>query len=213
MVFFEDRYDEAEIQKLYDAYRGKYYFRARSYWEPWYSEKFNSELGGNSDILQRHKVYIKTLEVNVGEAQIKTVLDYGGDRGQMMIGGPGKEHYVFDISGTEPEHGVIALDEKAMDGRQFDLVLLCEVLEHVSNPVELIRNVTKYVKDWGYLYITVPKQEFQFSDIPAGTWYHRYLSFILNWRWSLLLSDFWSTGFRVKFGRIPRSVSSKCMNT
>ena len=120
-----------------------------------------------------------------------------------MVGGPGRGHFVFDISGVEPEPGVVSIDAASLAARDFDLVLLCEVLEHVSDPMRVLREVTDHVRPGGLLYVTVPNREFPLTDIPTGVWYRTYLRQLLKSRWVTVVADFWSTGFRVKFGHIP----------
>jgi SAM-dependent methyltransferase len=203
LVFFEDRYEPAEADRLYTDYRGEAYYQERHHWEPWYSRAFNDGLGGAEEMLDRREIYAEILRRHAGNALIESVLDYGGDRGQLMHGGPGQEHFVFDISGVAPEPGVTGLSAASLADQKFDLVLLCEVLEHVSEPMQVLREVLKHVKPGGLLYITVPNLEFPFTDIPAGAWYRHYLKLLLKSRWLTLLADFWSTGSKVKFARIP----------
>jgi SAM-dependent methyltransferase len=202
LIFFEDRFDIQEAATLYADYRGEAYYRTRHHWEPWYTRSFNSELGAAREMTMRRQVYVRTLgEFSPGDT-IDAVLDYGGDRGQLMAGGPGRLHYVYDISGVEPEQGVISIADAALGERTFDLVLLCEVLEHVSEPAHLLRKVQDHVRPGGLLYVTVPNREFPLTDIPTGAWYPAYLRLILKSRWATLAGEFWSTATRVKFKRI-----------
>jgi SAM-dependent methyltransferase len=121
-----------------------------------------------------------------------------------MVEGPGRLHYVYDISGVEPEPSIIRIPDAAALGEQtFDLVLLCEVLEHVSEPARLLDQVKAHVRPGGLLYVTVPNREFPLTDIPTGAWYPAYLRLILKSRWATLAVEFWSTASRVKFKRIP----------
>jgi SAM-dependent methyltransferase len=203
-MFFEDRFDDQEIATLYSDYRSESYYRVRHYWEPWYTRAFNSELGGAREMTMRRAVYVKTLREFAPDDRVDTVLDFGGDRGQLMIGGPGRFHYVYDISGVEPEPGVIRIaDGASLTEQIFDLVLLCEVLEHVSEPIRLLREVITHVKPGGLLYITVPNREFPLTDIPSSSWYPAYLRLILMSRWATMATELWSTASRVKFKRIP----------
>jgi SAM-dependent methyltransferase len=204
LIFFEDRFDDREVADLYVDYRGEAYYLARHRCEPWYTRSFNSELGGAREMSDRRRMFHQTIRHYAPADQIDEVLDYGGDRGQLMVGGPGRDHYVFDISGVEPEAGVVSItDKEALGERTFDLVLLCEVLEHVSDPIRVLAGVVGHVKPGGLLYVTVPNREFPVTDIPMGAWYSAYLQIILKSRRAILAGDFWSTGFRVKFGRVP----------
>lgn len=203
LAFFEDRYEPTEAARLYADYRNETYYQERHHWEPWYSRAFNERLGGAEEMRHRREVYAGILHRHAGDEVIESVLDYGGDRGQLMLGGPGQKYFVFDISGVEPEADVVSLSTASLADQKFDLVLLCEVLEHVSEPLQVLWDVLNHVKPGGLLYITVPDLEFPFADIPAGAWYRHYLKFLLKNRWLTLLGDFWSTGWKVKFARIP----------
>jgi SAM-dependent methyltransferase len=202
LMFFEDRFTDYELACLYKDYRGADYVRARNKHEPWYTQAVNEALGGEANIRERREVYGRIVK-KYGGMTVDSVLDYGGDRGQMMRDGPGQTHYVYDISGVEAEPGVIALDSIAMAGRCFDLVLLCEVLEHVPAPFDTLLTGASLVRPGGLLYVTVPNQEFLFKDIPGGAWYRNYLVGMLKVRWLTLALDFWSTAAKVKFHRIP----------
>lgn len=205
LSFFEDRFDEQEAASLYADYRSEAYYLARHHWEPWYSRAFNAGLGDDAKMAVRREVYRGVVARHALDAVVDTVLDYGGDRGQLMVGGPGRSHYVFDISNAEPEPGVIRISggQESLLGRAFDLVLLCEVLEHLADPMQTIVGVAGHLRPGGLLYVTVPNREISAADIPAGRWYAAYLQLILRNRWTMIAVDFWSTGVRVKFGRVP----------
>lgn len=64
---------------------------------------------------------------------------------------------------------------------KFDLVLCTEVLEHVPNPVELIRKITNLLNDNGYLILTVPgnswthQAPYYFSSGLSPFWFEYHL--------------------------------------
>jgi SAM-dependent methyltransferase len=203
-MFFEERYEPQEASALYANYRSSEYFNVRHQFEPWYSRSLNDGLGGEADLAARRGKYRELVSEFNSDQVVESVLDYGGDRGQLLVGGPGTSHYVFDISGVATEPGVISIrDAEALAKQRFDLVTLCEVLEHVSAPQDTLAEVLRLVKPGGLLFITVPNREFPIADIPTGSWYRSYLKTILKSRLATLLVDFWSTGWKVKFKRIP----------
>lgn len=55
--------------------------------------------------------------------------------------------FEFDIQSTWP--GNLLEDN-------FDVILMSELLEHVFNPVEVLKNATKHLKSGGYIIITTP---------------------------------------------------------
>jgi SAM-dependent methyltransferase len=202
LVYFARPYSEAEIARLYEDYRGERYLAVRHGFEPWYTRKFNDDIGGPAGMGPRQALYRETIGKLADE--VATVLDYAGDRGQMMEGGPGREHYVYDISGVTPEPGVIGISTPAeLAVRTFDLVLLCGVAEHFSWPLDEVREAAAHVRPGGLLYVEVPDEIFDIGPIPRGAWYRRYLAFLARRPLLRLAADFWSTGVRVKLGAIP----------
>jgi SAM-dependent methyltransferase len=204
LMFFATRYTDAEIARLYDDYRGERYLAVRHRLEPWYTRKFNEDIGGAVGMGPRQQIYRDTLAAHVDNVLIGTVLDYAGDRGQMMQGGPGREHFVYEISGATPIDGVDGIsDPVGLTGRDFDLVLACGVVEHFSEPLAQLRQVAQHVKPGGWLYLEVPDEQFRLEAIPRGGWYEGYLRLLARMKMLLLAVDFWSTAWRVKFRLIP----------
>jgi len=197
--FYTTRFDDAEIDRLYTDYRDERYLAIRHRSEPWYTRKVNDDLAGVG-MEPRKEVYRAALAGHAEANYIGSVLDYGGDRGQMMAGGPGSEFYVFDISGLQPGPGVIAIsEEKVLESKQFDLVLLCAIVEHFSEPLAQVRRVADFVKPGGLLYIEVPEDSFSVESIPKGQWYVAYLQRLVRHPLLMLVVDFFSTVVRLKF--------------
>ena len=201
--FYTTRFDDTEIDRLYTDYRDERYLAMRRHSEPWYTRKVNEYLSG-AGMEPRQEVYRAALVGHAEANSIGSVLDYGGDRGQMMAGGPGSEFYVYDISGIEPAPGVTAIrDEEDLERRQFDLVLLCAIVEHFSEPLAQLKRVAERVKPGGLLYIEVPEDSFSVESIPSGRWYVAYLRRLVRHPLLMLVVDFLSTAIRLKFRVIP----------
>lgn len=201
-MFFNKRFTPDEVAKLYHDYRGSAYFAARHNWEPWYTRAFNDRIGGDKEIEIRKSIYRRAVAPWLSGA-VETVLDYAGDSGQLMPGGPGRRHLVHDISGVEPVDGVELMDEEMLCGQEFDLVLLCHVIEHFSEPLQETGGVVQYVKRGGLLYVEAPFERFPITDIPNNTLYQSYINVLTKSDVLTILMDFWSTAIRVKFHRIP----------
>jgi SAM-dependent methyltransferase len=198
LVFYDQRFARAEIEKLYTGYRGLEYVSVRNKWEPWYTPAFNDRLGGEEEINIRRLIYQDTL-ASVAMNKVNTVLDFAGDSGQLMPRGPGEQHFVYEISGAKPVEGVTLIaNEATLAGRAFDLVLLCHVAEHFSAPHDEVGAVVKYVEPGGLLYVEVPSDRMRLSDIPKSRLYDRYLDFLANHPRILLIMDAFSSFIRVK---------------
>ena len=201
-MFFDQRLDHDEISRLYDGYRGETYYAARHACEPWYTRRFNDRIGDDQEIEVRKTLYQKALAPWCS-AGVDSVLDFAGDAGQLMPGGPGREHWVYDISGVPTVEGVRKIDgEAGLSDRAFDLVLLCHVVEHFSAPLQEMIAVAGHVHPGGLLYVEAPLERFSLADIPEANWYRRYLDALTRSPTLMKLADFWSTAVRVKFRRI-----------
>ena len=50
----------------------------------------------------------------------------------------------------------------------FDLVVSCEVIEHVGQPAQMIREISRVLKPGGYAVMTFPSREFPFTYDPVN---------------------------------------------
>lgn len=198
------RLDEDEVAHLYRDYRGEDYFRCRHRHEPWYSRRMNGNLGGApKEILGRQKYLEKLLRERGTWSLIQTVLDYGGDQGQFIPAELKAQKFVFEISGVEPVAGVERIREAAqLEGKQFHLVMVCHVLEHVMDLSAFLRHVAQYVAPGGTLYIEVPLERPLIHSHPPGLLmkWHRWLTHHLR---CFQIVDFVSTAARATLGWIP----------
>ena len=204
--FFDTRLDDAEIHRLYEGYRGETYFNVRNRHEFWYTRKVNADLGEDPQILDgRRNSLTAFLSAHLDLAALDSVLDYGGDKGQLLPEGIGKQKYVFDISGLESVSGVERItDAKALGGMGFDLVILSHILEHCSEPGQMLQEVKPLGKNGGsMLYVEVPYERYNLRLTGGGNLYGGYLRWLMNIPFLARILDFYSTAFRVKFNFIP----------
>jgi hypothetical protein len=155
-LFFSDvRFDDAEINRLYKDYRGERYCQIREKHEPSYKSDINANFGKSKAIATR-KAFIETIITHHPTKRGESVIDYGGDRGQLIPDSltPVKR-FVYDISGVSPIAGVTSLDNPASHA-PYDLVMCCGVLEHVSFPRIMLQDLSSLVAPGGALYIEVP---------------------------------------------------------
>jgi hypothetical protein len=205
--FFEERFSDEEAKTLYADYRGPAYFKARHRFEPWYTRRVNETTGcGAAEITERRALISKALRNVLDPASLRCVLDFGGDRGQFIPDDVGPDRTVFDISGVEPVAGVTGVRRRdALGGRSFDLVLFCHVLEHCSNPEEMLVDVKSLLNPAeGALYIEVPYERYKVSKALTRRGHQAYVERLLRHRFLLMLVDFFSVVFRMKLNRVPR---------
>lgn len=180
-AFYDYRFSDDEAARLYYNYRDEVYQRQRQQYEKWYSKEYNASLGSSpQEILHRKLTITKSLSSWI-QGENLSLLDYGGDRGQMIPALPHvTKNYVYDISAVKPEPGVLPLNSLDACYKQapFDILLCCHVLEHVTDPAVEVKVFASLLKKGGLLYLEVP------FDSP----------FYTSWRskWTTLTNPYYS---------------------
>lgn len=203
--FFDVRLDDAEIARLYDGYRDERYLRERRRHEWWYTRRANEQLGGDEGRVRARRAELsRFLGAHCSLDRVASVLDYGGDRGQLIPPELGVERFVFDVSGVPPADGVRSIrTERELAGRTFDLVLLSHVLEHVSEPAAFLERLRPLGRAGSLLYVEVPLERPRLGGVLRGRAGEAWLDLLLGAPRVLRAFDFYSTAFRVGLGVVP----------
>jgi hypothetical protein len=203
--FFDVNVSSEQLGKLYDGYRGESYFRQRNNYEPWYSRQINCSLGSDKEFSLRRVVLIDALSKALIKNEFESVLDHGGDRGQMLkcktINAIRK--CVFEVSGVQSEDGVESVTYEQLHSVFWNLILSCHVLEHLPNPKQYLLDLVGLGKSGTVYFFEVPNEVWASSSINK-------LPIQLNWinwlRGHLFLTKwihFLSVVFKAKFKFIP----------
>ncbi len=204
--FFDHRFDDEEMKRLYSGYRGEAYFQSRHRHEFWYLRRHNEGTGHGSGVLVARKAATETfLRAHTEVGRLSRVLDYGGDSGQFIPDGIGSQKDVFEVSDAPPIPGVRRFsDEALLEAGSYDLVLLNHVLEHAADPADLLRRVTRLMKPGaGLLHLEVPLEHYNLAGVgQGGREAQRLATLATHPRWLRWL-DFYSTLFRVTWNAIP----------
>jgi len=145
--FSDTRFTDEELARLYAGYRDQQYNQMRIECEPNYQAVVYSELH-----IKKRKEFIDRL-ISQHVTNVKSIIDYGGDDGKYIPAMfDGADRYVYDVSGADTLPGIKKYDPAQK--QKFDLVMNCQVLEHVADINQLIDNLKALANS--YLYIEVP---------------------------------------------------------
>jgi 2-polyprenyl-3-methyl-5-hydroxy-6-metoxy-1,4-benzoquinol methylase len=71
----------------------------------------------------------------------------------------------YEAGWIRPIHS--SIDAPPFRASSFDVVLLCEVIEHVAEPVEILRRLLPLLRTGGILLVTTPNGDFVRSRVPT----------------------------------------------
>lgn len=154
-MFYNPRLDDTDLHRLYRNYRSEEYHQMRHASEPWYTRKFNADLASPISYERRRNRLAPILQKHIDKRTIKRVLDYGGDRGDLVVGlFDGAESFVYDISGIPAANGVMSTSDPVEC--KAELIINSNVLEHVGFPRLLVSKIFEAVPGEGLLFLEVP---------------------------------------------------------
>jgi hypothetical protein len=194
-----------EAARLYAGYRGEDYFAQRHFFQPWYTRSKNDSIGSETEMVGRRIAMAEVLteaSARVGSRPTGLVLDFGGDRGQLLKDLPDSEKCVFDLSGIACDPWAKKVDDLDALNGCCDLVMACQVLEHVGDPVEFTRGLVSLARPGGWIFIEVPFEQWSQGSAQAR-WRERWINWLIRKPRLLMAFDFLSTASRITFGRIP----------
>ena len=156
-------------EELRDYYAQRYYQESRSSYQPTYSEAEREHIEGKLRL--RHWVLAQLL--NLGDATMvaRTFLDVGCGEGWALdyfqrqgwdvlgldFSSFSLEQFHPDLRGRLRAGDLYdGLQELISEGRQFDVLWLDNVLEHVLDPAELLRRCRALTRPGGVLLVDVP---------------------------------------------------------
>jgi hypothetical protein len=131
--FFDRGLSETEGDSYYQGYRDQIYFKERNRHEPFYTR---SAYEGDTAWMAsrgRRVALAHALEQAGAPKSFHAALDYGGGTGRMLLDVDAGKRAVFDVSGGHTESGVSWIDSREKLGSDWDLVLSCQVLEHLND--------------------------------------------------------------------------------
>lgn len=151
-LFLDMRFDAEEMSNLYENYREDEYTKLRDFYEPGYAEK--------NIIMQQGIKYKSDIEMFLSElGQFKTVLDWGGDDGLNTPFSTAEQVFIYDISGNDVLENFISVTDNNIKDYSYDLIICSNVLEHVSYPKHILKEIYELMNEDTVLYIEVPYEK------------------------------------------------------
>ncbi len=176
MAFSQVRFGDEEMERIYSGYRSVDYSALRESYEPGYA-LLNDRIGNDPvEIKSRAEQMTKFIDGVVEFDKVKTVLDYGGDKGQHIP--PcfnGSLRYVYEPFDETTIEGALKL--KSINNMTFDFVMCCNVLEHIPYPKSTLDIIRPSCHEGTKIFIDVPLENYS-----GGAWcWHEHINlFSLN---------------------------------
>ncbi len=148
-------YPDDALGRLYADYRSASYNEERIRYEPSYAALAKDVGVSDKEVETRVGGLTAWLAERIELGNDASMLDFGGSDGRFL---PRMEasKYVFEISDIAPLKGVVRVAKEA-DLGSYSYVQVAHVLEHVPEPLALVKRVAGLMQPSGYLYIEVPQ--------------------------------------------------------
>lgn len=171
--------DIAAIEKILPDFRENYDFwikdNFREHYRAYYEYEAKRGVVYGPEELAGNARFEHTCNV-IAELKPKSLLDYGCAHGHYAINIAKRMPGIRDILGVDIEESniekarawalkdgvddrtefIVGTAEAIPSEKQFDLILVCEVLEHVKDPAQLIESLKAKLSPGGYILLTTP---------------------------------------------------------
>ncbi len=152
LLFLDMRFDKNEMSRLYKDYRGESYSKIRSLYEKNYNNRTNFLSKGLPHLKEVENFILKyTNKFNI-------ILDWGGGNGRNspFKNKQNTEIFIYDVSKVNTMKGTNKISFEKIFTKKFDLIICSHVLEHVSYPRKLLKNIYKVMNKNTFLYLEMP---------------------------------------------------------
>jgi SAM-dependent methyltransferase len=178
-----------------------------------YAELDDDEYGASAEARRRQMAHLLRWAMP-GRARPGRLLDVGAASGILLAEAAAAG---FDGVGVEPslplaararEHGLDVHDgvlpHPELDGEVFDVVTLVDVIEHVDDPLDLLRRCREHLAPGGRLVVVTPDQGSVAARALGRRWWHRRLAHVGYFDRSTLTLALQRTGFAAERWGRPR---------
>lgn len=200
--FYERGLSNEEAERYYRTYRDQSYYRERHGFEPFYTRREHERLEEWMSSGHRRVALRECLNRAGAPAKFHSALDFGGGTGKMLLDIAADERAVFDVVDEAPERGLTRLHSAQELGKRWDLVLSCQTLEHLTDPLASIGTMADAMPEGGWLYAEVPPQHWR-NPARQGRARDAFLGWLVHHHHLLLAGDILSTALRIQCGFLP----------
>lgn len=188
-AYYDLRLNLEQMNKFYSGYRNDEYQKQRQKHDCWYTKEINDAMCRNDcELINRNANSTRIFTKNLDIKKIKSVLDFGGDKGQYI---PeifnNAEKFVYEISGVKTVDRVTLINNtEDLKTKSFDLIMCNHVIEHVSDPHQTLKELKRISHKGSYLYFELPFDSPFFKN-PLSN-----LSFLFNryFTWKVIFKYF-----------------------
>lgn len=148
---------DEDAAKFYSGYRNDEFQKQRQKYEPWVTKRLLAFSDDELEYKHRQNYLTGILKKHINIDRIKEILDYGGDDGRFIPAiFSDKSKYIYDISNVVPNKNIVKIEFDSKQKYDFDFIMCCHVLEHLSNPRVIIEKIKSLLSEEGVLYIELP---------------------------------------------------------
>ncbi len=198
--YFDLLVTDQQLSRLYKGYRGEQYYIQRHHYEPWYTSAINSSMGGETEMRKRRDALNRALKQAGVKNEFGSVLDHGGDRGQMLHDLKATKKAVYEISGVDGDPGIDVVREEEVRAGKWDLILSCHVLEHLTFPSRFVADLVSLGRIGTIYFIEVPNESVPRCRFNSTELHRIWLAWLIKHPHLFKLFDFLSTGTRARLG-------------
>lgn len=200
--FFDRGLSAEEVAIYYKGYGNDDYVEDRHQYEPFYTAGVRRELQDWATSKDRRRG-LSGILATAGAPQIfGSALDFGGGRGHMLLDIDARRRAVFDVDETHVEPGIEMIRSSESLGDGWGLVLSCQVLEHLTDPLGCLKQIKNLLSVDGWLYVETPDEMWDNRAFPSKA-RDMLLRGLLKSPLLLLAGDIVGTACRKKLGVLP----------